>query len=220
MNANTIKNTVTKYWLYIVLALLAILLAITTVWGFSERNQANKFRQASGISNHANMTAEAAFEEHGITPLSSDQASNSQTTADELAYLLEEEKLSHDVYRAMYDKWGSRVFGNIKDSETMHQKMVLAIMESRNLPDPRKSEPGKFTNQDLQAFYDDLISQGNQSQQSAFESGVRVEETDIADLKKALANLPEKDTDIKDVLDNLIHSSENHLRAFSRQAGR
>jgi len=47
-----------------------------------------------------------------------------------------------------------------------------------------------------------------------------VEETDIADLKKTIANLDTADTDVKATLENLLHASENHLRAFNRQLGR
>lgn len=115
-------------------------------------------------------------------------------------------------------KWGARVFTTIKNSEASHQGLVLAVMESRQLPDPRKQEPGKFANTELQALYDKLIADGSQSINQAYKVGVVIEERDIADLKKTIANLDTKDTDVKDVLENLLRGSENHLRAFNRQA--
>jgi hypothetical protein len=115
-------------------------------------------------------------------------------------------------------KWGARVFTTIKNSEASHQGLVLAVMESRQLPDPRKQEPEKFANTELQALYDKLIADGSQSINQAYKVGVVIEERDIADLKKTIANLDTKDTDVKDVLENLLRGSENHLRAFNRQA--
>lgn len=212
-------NVLQKNWQLITIALLVILLAGAVVWAIGERGQTSQFRnQASSTPGHENMSVEDAMESHGIAPLSAKDASNNSETAKELAYLLEEEKLAHDVYQAMYDKWGARVFGNIKGSETMHGDMVWAVMESRSLSDPRKTEFGKFTNPELQTLYDQLIARGNQSVTDAYKVGVSIEEKDIADLKETLAKLDAKDTDVKDVIDNLIRSSENHLRAFSRQA--
>ncbi|MDQ5958815.1 MAG: hypothetical protein QG562_634 [Patescibacteria group bacterium] len=51
-------------------------------------------------------------------------------TEKSLSYIIEEEKLAYDVYAAMYSKWGSKVFSNIKKSETNHQYMVLALLQS------------------------------------------------------------------------------------------
>lgn len=203
-------------WLYVAVGVLAILLTLGLLWVMNRGDTSNN----PAATGHATMATEEALEEHGITPLTAPEASNNAKTADELAYLLEEEKLAHDVYVAMYDRWGSRVFNNIKNSETMHQNMVWAVMESRGLSDTRRSDPGKFTNPDLQKLYDELIARGNQNAQEAFKVGVTVEEVDIADLKKTLAALDPKDTDVKDVLENLLHGSENHLRAFNRQANR
>ena len=206
-------------WQFVVIAILAALLLAATMWGFSESSQANQQRSA-GPTNHAGMNITETLDEHGIALLDPSEASNSIATAEQLTYLLEEEKLSHDVYQAMYDKWGPRVFSNIQGSESMHQKMILALMESRNLPDPRTEEVGKFNDTELQQFYDQLIAQGSKSEAEAYKVGVATEERDIADLKQTLASLDPKDTDIKDIIENLIHSSENHLRAFNRQLDR
>ena len=47
------------------------------------------------------------------------------TTESLLLYLIEEEKLAHDVYTKMYELYGVRVFGNILSSEQAHQSRVL-----------------------------------------------------------------------------------------------
>lgn len=219
MATQTFQESVKKNWQLIVIALLVGLLVTVTSWAVSENSRANQQR-VGGPASHADMNINETLDEHGIELLDKKQASNNESTATQLAYLLEEEKLSHDVYQAMYDKWDSRVFTNIQGSETMHQKMVLALMESRGLPDSRTTEFGKFNDPELQKFFDQRIAQGNQNVTEAFKTGVAVEERDIADLKQTLASLDPKDTDVKDVIENLIHSSENHLRAFNRQLAR
>lgn len=219
MATQTFQESVKKNWQLIVIAVLVALLVSVTTWALSENSRANQQRIGGPVS-HADMDIKETLDGHGIKLLDQEQASNNTTTASELAFLLEEEKLAHDVYQAMYDKWGARVFTNIQGSETMHQKMVLALMESRNLPDSRTTEFGKFNDPALQQFYDELIAQGNQNVTEAYKVGVAIEERDIADLKQTLATLDPKDTDVKDVIENLIHASENHLRAFNRQLDR
>lgn len=216
MNYESMK----KKWPYIVVSVLLLATIASLTWAFVENKRANELSKNTGNNSQSQVDTKTRLEDHGITPLNTTQASNNQTTSDELAYLIEEEKLAHDVYQMMYNKWGSRVFSNIKNSETTHQDMLLAIMNSRGIADPRKSDIGKFTDPDLQALYDKLIAQGNQSQSEAYKVGVVIEETDIADINKMLKSLDSKDTDIKAVLENLLNGSENHLRAFNRQVGR
>lgn len=212
MNNKSLK----KNWPYLLIPVLLVVIVASLAWAFAENKRADEL----SVDNISQQSTETQLQDHGIIPLDPTQASNSKTTADDLAYIIEEEKLAHDVYQAMYEKWGIRIFNNIKNSETTHQNMVFAVMESRSLADPRQSKLGKFTDRDLQKLYDTLIAQGNQSQAEAYKVGVIIEETDIADLKKILGNLDAKDGDIKAVLENLLNGSENHLRAFNRQVTR
>lgn len=143
--------------------------------------------------------------------------SNAQTQDDMLIYLIEEEKLAHDVYTVMYQKYGAKVFGNILNSEETHQDRVLALLQARNIADPRSSEIGVFTNPELQALYNKLIEQGNLSEVEAYKVGVAIEEKDIADITTQLATAT--DADIVSTLEDLRSGSESHLRAFNRQLG-
>ena len=136
-------------------------------------------------------------------------------TTEQLVYLIEEEKLAHDVYSAMFDLWGSKVFGNILKSEESHQSQVLTIMNVRDIADPRSSKQGVFENEDLQALNDQLIAKGSKSAVDAYEVGVAIEELDIDDLTKMLATA--KDADVIAMMENLRRGSENHLRAFNNQ---
>lgn len=136
-------------------------------------------------------------------------------TTEQLVYLIEEEKLAHDVYSAMFELWGSKVFGNILKSEANHQSQVLTIMNTRDIADPRSSEEGVFENEELQDLYDQLIAKGSKSAIDAYEVGVAIEELDIDDLTKMLATA--KDADVIAMMENLRKGSENHLRAFNNQ---
>ena len=136
-------------------------------------------------------------------------------TAEQLVYLIEEEKLAHDVYSKMFELWGSKVFGNILNSEESHQSQVLTVMATRDIADPRSSQEGVFKNADLQKLYDELIAKGSKSAVDAYEVGVAIEVLDIDDLTKMLATA--KDADVIAMMENLRRGSENHLRAFNNQ---
>jgi len=138
-----------------------------------------------------------------------------QTTDELLIYLIEEEKLAHDVYTVLGDLWGSNVFTNILASETSHQDQVLALLASHGIADPRSSEIGVFTDPDLQALYDQLITQGSVSLADAYAAGVTIEEKDITDLTVAMGTTI--DTDVLATLQRLLSGSESHLAAFSRK---
>lgn len=132
-----------------------------------------------------------------------------------LVYLIEEEKLAHDVYTKLGEIWGAKVFSNIAQSETTHQQEVLKLLNARNIADPRSESLGVFQNSELQTFYDQLIAQGSQSLTQAYKVGVIIEEKDIADISSQLKNA--NDSDVIATLKKLRRASENHLRAFNRQ---
>ena len=136
-------------------------------------------------------------------------------TEEQLVYLIEEEKLAHDVYSAMFDLWGSKVFGNILKSEETHQSQVLTVMNTRDIEDPRSSKAGVFVNAELQSLYNELIAKGSKSAVDAYEVGVAIEVLDIDDITKMLATA--KDADVIAMMENLRKGSENHLRAFNNQ---
>lgn len=142
-------------------------------------------------------------------------ADDPSTNTSNLLYLIEEEKLAHDVYVVLGELWGSRVFANIQNSETTHQGQVAELLVDAGVVDPRVAAIGEFTDPGLQALYDSLVERGSASEQEAFAVGVLIEETDIADLKTFLAN--EADPSVVAMLESLLAGSENHLAAFSRQ---
>jgi hypothetical protein len=131
-----------------------------------------------------------------------------------LTYMREEEKLARDVYLVMYEKWGSRIFNNIAASEQKHMDAIKTLLDRYGIPDPAQDNGrGEFTNQELQTLYNDLVEQGSVSLIEALKVGVFIEETDIDDLKAAIALTTHKD--IGTVYSNLLRGSLNHLKAFT-----
>ena len=72
---------------------------------------------------------------------------------------------------------------------------------------------GVFVNADLQALYDDLVSQGSQSYEAALLVGGLIEEVDIADLRAELATT--NVAAIEQVYQSLLSASGNHLNGFA-----
>jgi len=127
----------------------------------------------------------------------------------------EDEKLAHDVYQFFSEKWELPIFANISSSETRHFEAIGFLMETFEVPDVAKKEPGAFYNPELQHLYDSLTTKGSESLEAALKAGAYIEEVDIADLQLHLQTT-ENDT-LKMVYENLLRASGNHLRAFSRQ---
>ena len=145
----------------------------------------------------------------------SEIATQTSSTDELLLYLIEEEKLAHDVYTVLGETWGGNTFTNILASETTHQDQVLSLLNTYGLTDPRSTEIGVFTNPDLQALYNQLIEQGMTSQTEAYKVGVLIEQTDITDLTTAMSTTT--DAVIVSTLEKLRSASESHLAAFNKK---
>lgn len=204
--------TVRRYTMkYVTKAVLAVLIAVVLLLGATAyvvlREDNDTSVPTKTATNRPSGDSDAGAEPEGPTALSS--------TEDQLVFLLEEEKLAHDVYTVMYQKYGATVFGNILESESTHQGRVLTLLQARSIADPRSSTVGVFQNQALQTLYDQLIAQGNKSATEAYAVGVLIEEKDIADITTQLSTAT--DEDIIRTLEALRSGSENHLRAFNRK---
>ncbi len=143
-------------------------------------------------------------------------ATVSDEVAAQLLYLVEEEKLAGDIYDLAHDEWGLRVFGNIAGSEDRHAGEVRELLDRYGLEDPSSEDAGEFSDQGLQALYDELAGRVLTSRDEAVDVGLAIEDKDIADLESLLAeNLP---ADVQQVVENLLAGSLRHQEAFSRQA--
>lgn len=140
----------------------------------------------------------------------------STAESDGLLFMREEEKLAHDVYINLFDKWGARVFSNIAVSEQSHTDAILTLLERYNIADPvGTNAEGVFVDGYLQDLYDNLVAQGSASLIDALLVGAAIEEIDLIDIQKLVDEL-EGNADIALVYENLMEGSRNHLRAFVR----
>jgi hypothetical protein len=143
----------------------------------------------------------------------SDSTLISQTERDGLILMREEEKLAGDVYAYFYAKYALRPFTNINKSEVQHSGAVLRLLTYFGIPDPALTEAGKFSNPDIQGLYNKLTADGSTAE-NALAVGAFIEEYDIADLRKLIAET--QNADIKMVYTNLLNGSYNHIKAFTR----
>lgn len=140
----------------------------------------------------------------------------SQKEKDAVVYMREEEKMARDVYNFLYAKWNVNPFGNIRQSEQIHMERMRILILNHKLSDPvaeNGDKPGVFSNSFLQEQYNQLIKSGGQSITEAFKAGAKIEELDIADLDKRLAQTT--NAALRTQFNYLRQASENHLRAFT-----
>ncbi|NPA81588.1 MAG: DUF2202 domain-containing protein [Epsilonproteobacteria bacterium] len=165
-----------------------------------------------GHANHSNNQGNQTYLNQVVdsTPI----AELTQEQKDDLVFMYQEEKMARDVYKTLGDIWGAKVFYNIQNSEQKHMDSVKSLLEKYSIPVPVLSdEVGVFENDEIQALYDSLVEQGKESLEAAYNVGVAIEETDIADLQEKIIGTPD---DIKSVYSNLLSGSYNHLNAFTR----
>jgi hypothetical protein len=130
-----------------------------------------------------------------------------------LLFTREEEKLARDVYAALAAKWGQRAFTAIAAAEQQHMDTVAFLLSRYALADPAAGKaPGVFSNARLQALYVSLLEKGSVSLVEAFAVGATIEDLDLADVEKLLADADSIDLDT--VMQNLAKGSRNHLRSF------
>jgi len=131
-----------------------------------------------------------------------------------LQHLREEEKMTHDLYTALFEAHQLTPHGNIRQSEGRHMERVKVLLDQYGIAGPAQEAAGKFTNAELQKTYDEWLKEGKSSPEASLRVGVRLEEMDIQDLDEMLtAGFPE---DVNATLNDLQRASRNHLRAFMR----
>lgn len=145
------------------------------------------------------------------------QAATQDDRDDMLVWMIEEEKLAHDVYVTLGETFDVSTFDRIAASEARHQDAVRTLLDRYNLSDPTVGNPvGVFENDSIQKLYNDLVEKGTASLAAAAEVGVSIERMDIADLQEALAD--DQSADVDRVLNRLLNGSYQHLNAFSNLA--
>ena len=131
----------------------------------------------------------------------------------DLLYMVEEEKLAHDVYAALAVKYPATVqFSQIVKSEAQHQAALRTLLVRYGLTDPTAGlATGEFATASFQALYGDLLADATNSV-TALGVGIAIEKLDIADLRDAKATVTAPD--VVQVYTNLLAGSARHLVAF------
>ena len=140
-----------------------------------------------------------------------------QTISDEesksLIHMREEEKLARDVYIAMFNKYGLRIFENISSSEQTHTDAILQLLTKYAIKDPvGVNAIGVFTDPGLQALYTSLVNSGNVSILEAYKVGATIEDLDLYDLMVDLLKVDNQDIIL--VYQMLSKGSRNHMRNY------
>jgi hypothetical protein len=130
-----------------------------------------------------------------------------------LMEMREEEKLAGEVYLAMNAKYNYRIFANIAKSEDAHENAVLYVIKGFGLTDPSPVAATEFSNPVFTELYAQLTAKGSVSLVEALKVGAFIEEYDIVDLQRHIAET--ENFTVAKVYGNLLKGSENHLRAFT-----
>ena len=180
-------------------AIIFISIAIAAAFSSCKKNDVNK----------PNSDITSQINDYPKESLSADEVLS-------LKWMREEEKLAHDVYITLFNKWGVNIFTNIANSEQTHTNAVLTLLNKYELIDPVGTNTvGVFKDTTLQNLYSQLVSQGNTSLSDAYNVGATIEDLDIFDLNNWITKVDNQD--IKFVYQNLTKGSRNHMRSFYSQ---
>ena len=130
-----------------------------------------------------------------------------------LQFMREEEKMAHDMYLALSEKWNLAIFRNIAVAEQRHVLRLEMLLTRYGVTAPAPSNtPGAYNDPTLSTLYSELLAKGSISSDDALAVGVTLEKKGIADFETALAATAK--LDVKQVYSNLMSASYRHLDAF------
>lgn len=135
-----------------------------------------------------------------------------------IIFVVQEEKVAHDFYAAMYELHGLTPFRSISKSEGLHMDKAKSLVDHFGIEDPNSENydtPGKFSSNKFQVMYDDLVREGSKSIPDALIESARFEEMDIVDIEKFNSTI--QNEFIKSTFESLIGISKNHLKAIVRE---
>ena len=130
----------------------------------------------------------------------------------DLLRMREEEKLARDVYTQLAKTSKLPLFRNIARAESQHMQSVERLVGGRGA---LSDTPGVFVFPEYQSLYNALVASGTQSPLDALKTGAKIEEMDIADLRRMQSAT--NDPQVRQVMERLTQGSQNHLRAFASQ---
>ncbi len=136
----------------------------------------------------------------------------------DIIYLLEEEKMAHDLYVSFDEKWDMPFLSGIAYSESQHIAIVESIILNYSVPSPDLLILNKeriIQSNYLQKSMGELLANGSKSPVYALKSAAQMEEMSIIDLGKIIAN--SSNSELIDTYRLLIQLSGQHLREITDQ---
>lgn len=141
--------------------------------------------------------------------------SNAGTDEKLLQKMYEEEKMSYDLYTEFFNRWGLKIFDQVRESEAIHMQRINALMGVKELPQGTGvtgGDKGLYENKDIQALYDEYTVLGNISDVTALETAALMEENGISNLRERIKAQTD-DRTIK-IFAQMERASRNHLKGF------
>lgn len=164
---------------------------------------------ATGNGNRANRPTTAST---GPMTSASGQGTLTTTQQQDLAFMVEEEKLAHDVYTTLAATYDVPAFSRIAASETQHLTVLRAVAAGYGIAVPSSDAVGVFADAGLATMYTDLVAQGRTSLAEAYGVGRTIELDDLARLAQASEGLTAPD--LQQAYARLASASQQHLAAF------
>lgn len=156
---------------------------------------------------------------YAVVPAGDTGTPLSVNETNDILSMREEEQMAYDLYTRWGANYSLPVFANIARSETTHISRVQALIDRYGLGSYRIGNASAgYTDVRIQKLYDTLGPVGDASLQNALESGLVVEDQDIEDLDRVIADTTR--TDLLYVWQELRAGSLNHRQAFLRSLGR
>jgi len=176
-------------------------------------NQSNQPNQNTPNPNNANVNNTQVTPTDVNLPSANQQLSQEEQNM--LIKMRQEEKLAHDVYVTLGQKFPSigQILVNIPKSEQKHTDTVKLVLDKYAIADPITDDTvSVFKDEAFTKLYQDLVAKGSTSEIEALKVGATIEDLDISDLNSDLSKT--KNVDIVTAFEKLRNGSYNHLRSF------
>jgi hypothetical protein len=147
------------------------------------------------------------------------QLSLDSSTASQLQYLYDQEKLALDLNWVFHWKWDEPTFQSLGALERRHMDALHALMKGYGLKPLLESKAeGGYGEDDHQRAWDQLLSRGSVSRLEAYRSIAYVEEWDITEIRALIGTTNQQS--VINASTELLTGAEQHLqRLVSRIKG-
>ena len=112
------------------------------------------------------------------------QSTLSQTKKNALLFMIEEEKLTKDVYEYLHDTWGLKIFASQAKVSKVNMDKILVLFDKHNLETPATLRmQGAFENIELQNYYDNLTQKADFSLHEALKVTKKLQKLSTKSMK-------------------------------------